>query len=80
MNNLPTYYVCQLIIRDQLAVLIAQRVVDLSLLILNSPYPTLCDEDLENVRNAFKKLRDSKSSSKVRLHTKRGIAHLHKDI
>lgn len=80
MNNLPTYYVCQLIICDQLAVLIAQRVVDLSLLILNSPYPMLCDEDLENVRNAFKKLRDSKSSSKVRLHTKRGIAHLYKDI
>lgn len=80
MNNLPTYYACQLIICDKPAVLIAQRVVDLSLLILNSPYPMLCDEDIENVRNAFRKLRDSKSSSKVRLHTKLGIAYLHKDI
>jgi hypothetical protein len=80
VSNLPVYYIGHLLPKDGPAVLVAQRVADLSLLILSSPYPCLCDEDLENVRDAFKRLRESKIAGKVQLNTKSGIAYLHKDI
>ena len=80
-RNLPTYRICQLRVPTQPATLVAQRTEDGSLLVLCDPSASLSDEELENVRKAFRQLNKPHAGiSTAEVITRFGPAILDREI